>query len=233
MLRAHDRIRASVALTGIKPTGTQGRSDAGRRGAPRQLLRRDPARAAPDRALRLRSTSSPTTTRSRRSATPARCASNVHDIAATWLACGLDPERALLFRQSDVIEVFELAWVFACMIATGQLERGHAYKDALDARRGAERRHLQLPAADGRRHHPVRHRTSCRSARTRSSTSSSRATSRCASTTTTARARVVVPEALITEAPLVPGLDGRKMSKSYGNTHPAVRAAARRCATRS
>src|SRR3954468_5604513 len=57
---------------------------------------------------------------------------NVRDVAATWLACGLDPDKILIYRQSAVIEVFELAWVFACIVATGQLERGHAYKDALD-----------------------------------------------------------------------------------------------------
>ncbi|HKU42264.1 MAG TPA: tryptophan--tRNA ligase, partial [Polyangiales bacterium] len=57
---------------------------------------------------------------------------NIRDIAATWLACGLDPERIALYRQSAIIEVFELTWIFACLVATGQLERGHAYKDALD-----------------------------------------------------------------------------------------------------
>ena len=55
----------------------------------------------------------------------------IYDVAATWLACGLDPANTLLYRQSDVPEVFELAWVLSCVVATGQLERGHAYKDAL------------------------------------------------------------------------------------------------------
>ncbi len=54
-----------------------------------------------------------------------------YDVAAVWLACGLDPARTIFYRQSDIPEVFELAWVLNCFIAAGQLERGHAYKDAL------------------------------------------------------------------------------------------------------
>ncbi len=55
----------------------------------------------------------------------------IYDVAAAWLAAGLDPERTLLYRQSSLPEVFELTWILACLTATGQLERGHAYKDAL------------------------------------------------------------------------------------------------------
>ncbi|MCA9612699.1 MAG: tryptophan--tRNA ligase, partial [Myxococcales bacterium] len=62
---------------------------------------------------------------------PVALQQNVYDVAATWLACGLDPDRTVFFRQSDVLEVFELAWILSCLVATGQLERGHAYKDAL------------------------------------------------------------------------------------------------------
>ena len=46
-----------------------------------------------------------------------------YDVTATWLACGLDPDRTLLYRQSDVPEVFELTWLLACVCAAGQLER--------------------------------------------------------------------------------------------------------------
>ena len=98
----------------------------------------------------------------------------------------------MLFRQSDVPEVFELAWVFACIIATGQLERGHAYKDALakgEAPNAGIFNYPVLMAADI----ILYDANSCRSARTRSSTSRSRATSPCASTTSTARARWSCP----------------------------------------
>lgn len=155
---------------------------------------------------------------------PSALRENTRDVAAAWLACGLDPQRTLLFRQSDVIEVFELAWVFACVVATGQLERGHAYKEAL-AREAApnagifnypllmaadillydanlvpvgadQRQHLELARDIGQRMNHLY-----------------------------GDGTVVVPEALISDAPLVFGLDGRKMSKSYGNTIPLFLAA--------
>jgi len=53
----------------------------------------------------------------------------VRDVAVTYLALGLDPERAVLFRQSDVPEVTELAWFLACTTGMGLLERAHSYKD--------------------------------------------------------------------------------------------------------
>lgn len=55
-----------------------------------------------------------------------------HAIAATFLAFGLDPTRATLFRQSDVPEVLELAWILSCVTNMGLLERAHAYKAALE-----------------------------------------------------------------------------------------------------
>ncbi len=51
------------------------------------------------------------------------------DVAADYLALGLDPSRALLFRQSDVPEVQELAWIFSCVTGMGLFERAHSYKD--------------------------------------------------------------------------------------------------------
>lgn len=51
-------------------------------------------------------------------------------IAAIFLACGLDPEQAVLFRQSDVPEVTELSWVLSCVTGLGLVQRAHAYKDA-------------------------------------------------------------------------------------------------------
>ncbi len=53
------------------------------------------------------------------------------EVAATWLALGLDPTRTLLFRQSDVPEVTELCWYLSCVAPLGLLQRAHAFKDAL------------------------------------------------------------------------------------------------------
>ena len=150
---------------------------------------------------------------------PGALRSNVYDIAATWLACGLDPARAILYRQSDVIEVFELTWVLACMTATGQLERGHAYKDAL-AKDGAPNAGIfnypLLMAADIVLYDtnvvPIgadqkQHLELTRDIATRMNHHYGEGT-------------LTVPEAVISEAPLVLGPDGQKMSKSYGNAVP-------------
>jgi len=144
---------------------------------------------------------------------------NVRDVAATWLACGLDPDKMLIYRQSAIPEVFELSWVFACIIATGQLERGHAYKDAVDRGEAPNAGIFNYPVlmaadvilydanvvpvgADQKQHIELARDTAVRLNHLYGD------------------GTVVVPEALITEAPTVPGFDGRKMSKSYGNTIP-------------
>jgi tryptophanyl-tRNA synthetase len=150
---------------------------------------------------------------------PAALRENVRDVAATWLAAGLDPERTLLFRQSAVPEVFELAWIFGCVVAAGQLERGHAYKDALDRGDAPSAGLFNYPllmaadivlydadvvpvGADQRQHLELTRDIAVRMNHLYGA------------------GTVVVPDALIADAPIVPGFDGRKMSKSYGNTIP-------------
>jgi len=150
---------------------------------------------------------------------PTAIRSHVYDVAASWLACGLDPKKTILFRQSNVIEVFELAWVLSCLIATGQLERGHAFKDAVakgTAPNAGLFNYPVLMAADVLLYDtnvvPIgkdqqQHLELARDVAERLNHQFGEGT-------------VVVPEALITEAPLVPGTDGQKMSKSYGNAIP-------------
>lgn len=55
-----------------------------------------------------------------------------YGIAATWLAMGLDPERVVFYRQSDVPEVFELHWILSCVTPKGLMNRAHAYKAIVD-----------------------------------------------------------------------------------------------------
>ncbi len=55
---------------------------------------------------------------------------DTHGIAATMIACGLDPAQSVLWRQSDVPEVLELTWLLSCVTGMGLVERAHAYKDA-------------------------------------------------------------------------------------------------------
>lgn len=143
----------------------------------------------------------------------------IYDVAAAWLAAGLDPERTLLYRQSSVTEVFELTWVLSCLLATGQLERGHAYKDALargEAPNAGIFNYPVLMAADillydtnvvpvG--HDQKQHLEVARDVAQRFNH-------------VFGEDALVVPEPRIRTEVLVPGLDGQKMSKSYGNVIP-------------
>ena len=53
------------------------------------------------------------------------------EIAACWLACGLDPEKVTFYRQSDIPHIFELSWILGCLTSKGLLNRAHAYKAAI------------------------------------------------------------------------------------------------------
>lgn len=57
---------------------------------------------------------------------------STREIAATWLALGLDTERSLFYRQSDVPEIPQLSWILSCVAAKGLMNRAHAYKAAVD-----------------------------------------------------------------------------------------------------
>ncbi|HEY2254808.1 MAG TPA: tryptophan--tRNA ligase [Variovorax sp.] len=63
---------------------------------------------------------------------PARIQRSTLEIAATWLACGLDPERVTFYRQSDIPEIPELTWFLTCVTGKGLLNRAHAYKAQVD-----------------------------------------------------------------------------------------------------
>src|SRR5690625_3415695 len=54
-------------------------------------------------------------------------------IAATWLAAGLDPEQVTFYRQSDIVEIPELCWLLTCLTPKGLMNRAHAYKASVDA----------------------------------------------------------------------------------------------------
>jgi tryptophanyl-tRNA synthetase len=66
---------------------------------------------------------------------PARIQRSTLEIAATWLACGLNPEKVYFYRQSDIPEIPELTWLLTCVTSKGLLNRAHAYKAANDANR--------------------------------------------------------------------------------------------------
>ena len=150
---------------------------------------------------------------------PAELRENVREVALPYLALGLDPARATLFRQSDVPEVCELAWLLACVAPMGLLERAHSYKDKLAKGQKASVGLFTYPvlmAADilayGSTHVPVGKDQQQHVEMTQDMAQSfNHLYGPC----------LVVPAARIpAEEKLakVPGVDGEKMSKSYGNS---------------
>src|SRR3954462_5444938 len=63
---------------------------------------------------------------------PARVQRSTLEIAAAWLACGLDPAKVWFYRQSDIPEIPELTWLLTCVAGKGLLNRAHAYKAQVD-----------------------------------------------------------------------------------------------------
>ena len=156
------------------------------------------------------------------------------EIAATWLAAGLDPERVTFYRQSDIPEIPELCWFLTCVTAKGLLNRAHAYKAAVDRNRETGEdpdagvtaglyMYPVLMAADilafDANHVPVgrdqiQHIEMARDIAQRFSH-------------LYGHDFFTLPEVAIDDAPTLPGLDGRKMSKSYDNTIPLFAGGAR------
>jgi tryptophanyl-tRNA synthetase len=158
---------------------------------------------------------------------PVRVQRSTLEIAASWLAAGLDPNKVWFYRQSDIPEIPELTWLLTCIAGKGLLNRAHAYKAAVD-RNTADGQdpdaginaglymYPVLMAADilmfGAHKVPVgrdqiQHIEMARDFAARFNHIYGE--------------HFVLPEAAIEESvATLPGLDGRKMSKSYDNTIP-------------
>lgn len=63
----------------------------------------------------------------------------IYEVAATWLAMGLDPKHVTLYKQSDIPEIMELNWIISCFTAKGLMNRAHAYKAMIQANGEAQR----------------------------------------------------------------------------------------------
>ena len=158
---------------------------------------------------------------------PARIQRSTLEIAASWLAAGLDPARVVFYRQSDVPEIPELTWLLTCVLGKGVLNRAHAYKAAVDKNNaaGAE---ADAEVSAGLYMYPVlmgadilmfnAHKVPVgrdqvqhiEMARDMANSFNHRYGE-----------HFVPPEAAIEDSvATLPGLDGRKMSKSYDNTIP-------------
>ena len=158
---------------------------------------------------------------------PTLVAQSSREIAATWLALGLDHESAHFYRQSDIPEITELSWILTCNAAKGLMNRAHAYKASVQANEEAGEdpdyaitmglfSYPILMAADilifnandvpvGR--DQIQHVEMARDIAARFNHHYGET--------------FVLPKAVVDdEVAVLQGLDGRKMSKSYGNTIP-------------
>ncbi|MEE4379498.1 MAG: tryptophan--tRNA ligase [Candidatus Competibacteraceae bacterium] len=159
---------------------------------------------------------------------PERIQQSTLEVAATWLAAGLDTDKVIFYRQSDIPEVPELTWLLTCMTAKGLMNRAHAYKaavaeneasDETDPDKGITMGLFSYPilmAADillfnahkvpvGR--DQVQHLEMTRDIAARFNYHYGE--------------HFVLPEAVVDDnTAVLTGLDGRKMSKSYNNTIP-------------
>ncbi|WP_018015143.1 tryptophan--tRNA ligase [Teredinibacter turnerae] len=152
---------------------------------------------------------------------------SAREIAATWLALGLDTDKATFYRQSDIPEITELSWVLTCMAAKGLMNRAHAYKAAV-AKNVEEGEDPDFGITMGLYSYPVlmaadilmfnantvpvgkdqiQHVEMARDIAARFNHHFAEV--------------FVLPEALVDDnVAVLQGLDGRKMSKSYNNTIP-------------
>jgi tryptophanyl-tRNA synthetase len=147
---------------------------------------------------------------------PSRLRALVQGVALDYLALGLDPEKTAFFRQSDVPEVTELAWILSTVTGMGLLERAHSYKDKLARGISANAGLFIYPvlmAADILIYRsnvvPVGQDQVQHIEMTRDMAGYFNQTW---------KKVFPLPEARLDKAPVVPGTDGKKMSKSYGNT---------------
>ncbi len=158
---------------------------------------------------------------------PARIQRSTLEIAASWLAAGLDPERVTFYRQSDIPEIPELTWLLTCVTGKGVLNRAHAYKASVDKNTAAGQ-DADMDVTAGLFMYPVlmgadilmfnAHKVPVgrdqiqhiEMARDMANSFNHRYGE-----------HFVPPQAEIEESvATLPGLDGRKMSKSYDNTIP-------------
>lgn len=159
---------------------------------------------------------------------PAMIHESTRAVAATWLACGLDPEKTTFYRQSDIPEILELNWILTCITAKGLMNRAHAYKAAVQENQEKGSDDLDHQVEMGLYSYPILMTADILMFN--------------ASDVPVGRDQIqhvemardiagrfnhrfkelfVLPEAKIDEnVELLVGLDGRKMSKSYGNTIP-------------
>jgi tryptophanyl-tRNA synthetase len=161
-------------------------------------------------------------------ADPDAMARSTLEIAASWLALGLDPRRAVLYRQSDVPEIMELAWILTCMTAKGLMNRAHAYKAAVAENEASGNRDPDQAITMGLYCYPILMAADILMFKASKVPVGNDQKQHVEMARDIAQRfnhhfgdTFVLPEPVIRDSvATLPGLDGRKMSKSYGNTIP-------------
>jgi tryptophanyl-tRNA synthetase len=153
-------------------------------------------------------------------------------VAATWIAAGLDPDRVVFYRQSDIPEIFDLMWIMSCMTSKGLMNRAHAYKAARDRNEEAGKTDLDTGINMGLYNYPVLMAVDILIMEAdvvpvgRDQMQHVEIAADIAGSFNHlygSSFKLKVPQAVVPHAETgrtLPGLDGRKMSKSYDNTIP-------------
>ena len=154
------------------------------------------------------------------------------DIAACWLACGLDPKKVIFYRQSDIPHIFELAWILSCLASKGLLNRAHAYKAATTDNETNKTKDIDKGVNMGLFNYPILMAADILMFKADSVPVGQDQKQHIEMTRDIALKFnhhygdiLTPPEAVIDEhTGVLPGIDGKKMSKSYNNTIPVFNA---------
>jgi len=159
---------------------------------------------------------------------PQELSKSITEIGAVWLACGLDPEKSFFYRQSDIPELFELNWILSCVAPKGLMNRAHSYKAKKEKTKSLRKKDLDDKINMGLYSYPIlmtadillfsadevpvgkdqlQHLEMARDIAGKFNH-------------VYKKNLFVLPKAVLKEDLVLPGLDGRKMSKSYGNEIP-------------
>ncbi len=150
---------------------------------------------------------------------PAELRANIVNATRDYLAAGIDPQKTIVFKQSDVPEHMELSWIFQCLVTVPFLELAHAYKDkvakGIEANAGLFAYPMLMAAdillydtdvvpvgADQKQHVEYAREAAQKFNNAYGETFK------------------LPQERIMADVPTIPGTDGKKMSKSYGNTIP-------------
>jgi len=153
---------------------------------------------------------------------------NIYEVAASWLACGLDPAKTVFYRQSDIPEILELNWILSCFTSKGLMNRAHAYKAKVQENQENGKEDLDFGVNMGLFNYPILMSSdilmfsAAKVPVGEDQTQHIEIARDIAQKFNRVYGEILkVPQVVLEKGvKVLPGLDGRKMSKSYGNHIP-------------